>query len=136
MISGTFRSTWKMHCMPKPNDERIADDWESVALSRVAARFEELPAPPEEAWRLAAALLSPQGAARPASVATHDLTLICEGPRIAPHREAMRARLAQLLDVDTGAVSVKATTTEGLGFAGRNEGIAAQAVVSLVAIAA
>lgn len=60
-----------------------------------------------------------------------DVTIICEAPKIGPHREAMRARLAQLLGVDTGAISVKATTTEKLGFTGRAEGIAAQAAVSL-----
>ncbi len=58
-----------------------------------------------------------------------DLTLICERPRIAPHRPQMRASLAGLLAVDKTAVSVKATTTEGLGFTGRNEGLAAMAVV-------
>ncbi|MFM5948727.1 MAG: bifunctional 2-C-methyl-D-erythritol 4-phosphate cytidylyltransferase/2-C-methyl-D-erythritol 2,4-cyclodiphosphate synthase [Novosphingobium sp.] len=61
-----------------------------------------------------------------------DLTLICEGPRIGPHREAMRARLAQLLGTGPDAVSVKATTTEKLGFTGRGEGIAAQAVATLL----
>lgn len=61
-----------------------------------------------------------------------DVTIICEAPRIGPHRDAMRARLAELLAVDIGAVSVKATTTEKLGFTGRGEGIAAQAVASLV----
>ena len=60
-----------------------------------------------------------------------DITLICEAPRIGPHREAMRARLAELLGVDITAVSVKATTTERLGFTGRAEGIAAQAVATL-----
>jgi 2-C-methyl-D-erythritol 4-phosphate cytidylyltransferase / 2-C-methyl-D-erythritol 2,4-cyclodiphosphate synthase len=60
-----------------------------------------------------------------------DLTIICEAPKIGPHREAMRARLAELLGVDIGAVSVKATTTEKLGFTGRGEGIAAQAAASL-----
>lgn len=60
-----------------------------------------------------------------------DLTIICEAPKIGPHREAMRARLAAILDVDIAAISVKATTTEKLGFTGRREGIAAQAVVSL-----
>jgi 2-C-methyl-D-erythritol 4-phosphate cytidylyltransferase/2-C-methyl-D-erythritol 2,4-cyclodiphosphate synthase len=60
-----------------------------------------------------------------------DLTIICEAPKIGPHREAMRMRLAELLDVDIAAVSVKATTTERLGFTGRGEGIAAQAAVSL-----
>jgi len=63
-----------------------------------------------------------------------DLTLICEAPRIGPHREAMRRNLAALLGVDTAQVSVKATTTERLGFTGRGEGIAAQAVATLVAL--
>ena len=61
-----------------------------------------------------------------------DLTLICEAPKIGPHREAMRARIAELLGVDKTLVSVKATTTEGLGFTGRAEGIAAQAVATLI----
>jgi 2-C-methyl-D-erythritol 4-phosphate cytidylyltransferase/2-C-methyl-D-erythritol 2,4-cyclodiphosphate synthase len=61
-----------------------------------------------------------------------DVTLICEAPKIAPHREAMRQKLAGLLGVDVTQVSVKATTTEGLGFAGRGEGIAAQAVATLM----
>lgn len=60
-----------------------------------------------------------------------DVTIVCEAPKIGPHRQAMRARLAELLGVDIGAVSVKATTTERLGFTGRGEGIAAQAVASL-----
>ncbi len=64
-----------------------------------------------------------------------DLTLICEAPKIGPHRDAMRARLAELLGVDVGCVSVKATTTERLGFTGRGEGIAAQAVATLVTTA-
>jgi 2-C-methyl-D-erythritol 4-phosphate cytidylyltransferase/2-C-methyl-D-erythritol 2,4-cyclodiphosphate synthase len=61
-----------------------------------------------------------------------DLTLICEAPRIGPYREAMRARLASLAQVDAGAVNIKATTTERLGFTGRGEGIAAHAVATLV----
>jgi 2-C-methyl-D-erythritol 4-phosphate cytidylyltransferase/2-C-methyl-D-erythritol 2,4-cyclodiphosphate synthase len=61
-----------------------------------------------------------------------DVTLICEAPKIAPHREAMRRKLAALLGVDLTQVSVKATTTERLGFTGRGEGIAAQAVATLV----
>jgi len=60
-----------------------------------------------------------------------DLTLICEAPKIGPYRAVMRSRLADLLGVDIAAVSVKATTTERLGFTGRGEGIAAQAAVSL-----
>jgi len=62
-----------------------------------------------------------------------DLTLICEEPRIGPHKQAMRARLAAILGVDQTRVSVKATTTERLGFTGRGEGIAAQAVATMIA---
>ena len=60
-----------------------------------------------------------------------DVTLICEQPKIGPHRPAMVARIAELLGIDAGRVSVKATTTEGLGFTGRGEGIAAQAIATL-----
>lgn len=60
-----------------------------------------------------------------------DLTLICEAPKIGPHRDAMRARIAEILGLSLDRVSVKATTTERLGFAGRREGIAAQAVATL-----
>jgi 2-C-methyl-D-erythritol 4-phosphate cytidylyltransferase/2-C-methyl-D-erythritol 2,4-cyclodiphosphate synthase len=60
-----------------------------------------------------------------------DLTLICEAPKIGPHRDAMRARIAEILHLPVERVSVKATTTERLGFAGRREGIAAQAVATL-----
>lgn len=60
-----------------------------------------------------------------------DLTIIGERPRISPHRESLRASLADSLGVPKSAVSVKATTTEGLGFAGRAEGLAALAVVLL-----
>lgn len=63
-----------------------------------------------------------------------DVTIICEAPKIGPHRDAMRATLAEILGVDTSAISVKATTTEKLGFTGRREGIAAQAAVSLLAL--
>ena len=68
-------------------------------------------------------------AARGGRLANADVTLICERPRIGPHSEAMRARLAELMGVPLGLVSVKATTTERLGFTGREEGIAAQAAV-------
>ncbi|MBS1239926.1 MAG: bifunctional 2-C-methyl-D-erythritol 4-phosphate cytidylyltransferase/2-C-methyl-D-erythritol, partial [Proteobacteria bacterium] len=61
-----------------------------------------------------------------------DVTIVCEAPKIGPHREAMRARLAEIADIDIGCVNVKATTTERLGFAGRGEGIAAQAVATLL----
>jgi len=60
-----------------------------------------------------------------------DATLICERPKIGPHRAAMVARVAELLEVAPARVSIKATTTERLGFAGRGEGIAAQAVATV-----
>lgn len=60
-----------------------------------------------------------------------DVTLICESPRIGPHRDAMRARLSEILRLPVARISLKATTTEGLGFTGRGEGIAAQAIVTV-----
>src|SRR5690606_19767070 len=61
-----------------------------------------------------------------------DLTIVCEAPKVGPHVEAMRAAIAGALGVEPGAVGVKATTSEGLGFTGRGEGIAAHAVCLLV----
>ena len=93
--------------------------------------------PPSEAqWRgadssvflrHAAALLSAAGG----RIVNVDLTLICERPKLGPHRERMRAKLAELLAVPLARISVKATTTEGLGFTGRSEGIAAQAIATV-----
>jgi 2-C-methyl-D-erythritol 4-phosphate cytidylyltransferase/2-C-methyl-D-erythritol 2,4-cyclodiphosphate synthase len=60
-----------------------------------------------------------------------DVTIICERPKIAPHRAAMVARIAEILGTGADRVSVKATTTEGLGFTGRREGIAAQAAATV-----
>ncbi|GAM99345.1 2-C-methyl-D-erythritol 4-phosphate cytidylyltransferase [alpha proteobacterium U9-1i] len=60
-----------------------------------------------------------------------DITLVCERPKIGPHREAMRARTADVLGLPSSRVSVKATTTERMGFAGREEGLMAQAVATL-----
>lgn len=60
-----------------------------------------------------------------------DLTLICEAPRIGPHRAAIRARVAELIGVPISRVSIKATTTERLGFTGRGEGIAVQAIATV-----
>lgn len=76
----------------------------------------------------AAQLVSEAGYA----VGNIDLTIICEAPKIGPHRDAMRNCIAGLLGVDTERVSVKATTTEKLGFTGRGEGIAAQAIATVI----
>ena len=65
-------------------------------------------------------------------IAHVDATIVCEAPRIGPHREAMRARIADLLRLPIQWISVKATTTERLGFTGRGEGIAAQAVATVL----
>ncbi|HEX3700496.1 MAG TPA: bifunctional 2-C-methyl-D-erythritol 4-phosphate cytidylyltransferase/2-C-methyl-D-erythritol 2,4-cyclodiphosphate synthase [Phenylobacterium sp.] len=77
--------------------------------------------------RHAVSLLAAQGG----RVLNADVTLVCERPKIRPHRDAMRARIAELLGVPIHRVSVKATTTEGMGFTGREEGMMAQAVISV-----
>ena len=71
-------------------------------------------------------------AARGGRLANADITLICEQPKITPHAPAMIARLAELLGMEESRISVKATTSERLGFTGRGEGIAAQAVVTIL----
>ena len=77
----------------------------------------------------AAALVAERGA----RLVHVDVTIICQAPKIAPHRAAMVARLAEILEISPDRVSVKATTTETLGFTGRGEGIAAQAVATVLA---
>jgi len=77
--------------------------------------------------RHAAGLIAAEGGV----IVNVDVTLICEAPKIKPHREAMRARIADLLALPVARVSVKATTTEQMGFTGRREGLAAQAVASV-----
>lgn len=71
-------------------------------------------------------------AQRGGRIAHVDLTIMCEEPKIGPHRDAMRVRLSELLRLPVARVSVKATTTERLGFTGRGEGIAAQAAATLL----
>jgi 2-C-methyl-D-erythritol 4-phosphate cytidylyltransferase/2-C-methyl-D-erythritol 2,4-cyclodiphosphate synthase len=70
-------------------------------------------------------------AAQGGRILNADVTLICERPKIKPHRDAMRQRIADLLGLPVHRVSVKATTTEGMGFTGREEGLLAQAVVAV-----
>jgi len=94
--------------------------------------------PSESRWKGAASHIfvahaAARIAARGFRLANADVTLVCEAPKIAPHADAMRAELARLLGAEAARVSVKATTTERLGFAGRGEGIAALASVTLVA---
>jgi 2-C-methyl-D-erythritol 4-phosphate cytidylyltransferase/2-C-methyl-D-erythritol 2,4-cyclodiphosphate synthase len=75
----------------------------------------------------AASLVRERGGA----VSSVDVTIICERPKIAPHRDRMIESVAEILEIAPGRVSVKATTTEKLGFTGRGEGIAAQAVATI-----
>ncbi len=104
----------------------------AMALGDIGQHF-----PPSDArWRDANSAIFMKHAAqlvaeRGARVLNVDVTLICERPKVGPHRAAMIARVAELLDIEPSRVSVKATTTERLGFTGRGEGIAAQATVSL-----
>lgn len=92
--------------------------------------------PSEERWRGAPSHLFLAHAAelvrKQSGVIAHvDVTLICERPKLAPYRDQMRARISEILQIDVGRVSVKATTSDGLGFTGRSEGIAAQAVATV-----
>ena len=70
-------------------------------------------------------------AARGGRIDHVDVTIICEAPRIGPHKEAIRVNIARLLQLPAARVSIKATTTERLGFTGRGEGIAAQAIATV-----
>jgi 2-C-methyl-D-erythritol 4-phosphate cytidylyltransferase / 2-C-methyl-D-erythritol 2,4-cyclodiphosphate synthase len=88
-------------------------------------------------WRGAASHVFLADAARRARslggvISNVDVTLLCEAPRITPHRDAMRERIAGILGIDQARVGVKATTTEGLGFTGRREGIAALASATVI----
>jgi 2-C-methyl-D-erythritol 4-phosphate cytidylyltransferase/2-C-methyl-D-erythritol 2,4-cyclodiphosphate synthase len=92
--------------------------------------------PTDERWRgaaswkfldHAAALVRGKGGV----IAHVDVTIICERPKVGPYRDAMKAKIAEILAIDPSRVSVKATTTEGLGFTGRREGIAAQAIATV-----
>ena len=92
--------------------------------------------PSDPRWRGAASSLFVEHArtlveSRGGRIDHVDATIICEAPKIGPHRDAIRTRLAELLRVPEGRVSIKATTTERLGFTGRGEGIAAQAVATI-----
>lgn len=93
-----------------PDDDRAFAGADSIALLEHVARLMS-----EEGWLLVDA----------------DTVLVLERPRVAPYRDEMRSRLARALGVPVERVGVKATTTEGLGFAGREEGVAAFAVVLL-----
>ncbi len=92
--------------------------------------------PSDPQWRGASsdkflAFASDRVAARGGLIEHVDVTIICEAPKIGPHREAMRARLGEIMGLPVDRISVKATTTERLGLTGRREGIAAQAVATV-----
>jgi 2-C-methyl-D-erythritol 2,4-cyclodiphosphate synthase len=101
----------------------------AAGLGDIGRRF-----PAEPRWEGApGSLLLEQVAAdvRPREIAWVDATVVCQAPRIAPHSDDMRAAIASALGLQAGRVSVKATTTDGMGFTGRGEGIAAIAIVTL-----
>lgn len=104
----------------------------AIAEGDIGAHF-----PPSDAqWKGAASEIFLAHArdrvvARGGCIVNVDVTILCELPKIGPHRDAMRARLADILEVDIGRVAVKATTTERLGFTGRGEGIAAMAAATV-----
>jgi len=92
--------------------------------------------PTDERWRGAASWkfldhAASLVAAKGGSINHVDVTIICERPKVGPHRDAMKSKIAEILKIDPSRVSVKATTTEGLGFTGRREGIAAQAIATV-----
>jgi 2-C-methyl-D-erythritol 4-phosphate cytidylyltransferase / 2-C-methyl-D-erythritol 2,4-cyclodiphosphate synthase len=94
--------------------------------------------PPSDArWKGAASHLFLSDAARRVRerggrISNVDLTILCEAPRVGPHRESMRVEIARILGISVDRVGVKATTTEGLGFTGRREGIAAMAAATVI----
>lgn len=107
----------------------------ALALGDIGRHFP----PSQEQWRNAdsrvflrhaAKLMREQGYA----MGNADVTVICEAPKVGPHAQAMREAVAAELGCDAGQISIKATTTEKLGFTGRGEGIAAQACVLLVMV--
>ncbi|PZT87596.1 MAG: bifunctional 2-C-methyl-D-erythritol 4-phosphate cytidylyltransferase/2-C-methyl-D-erythritol 2,4-cyclodiphosphate synthase [Citromicrobium sp.] len=104
----------------------------AIALGDIGSHFP----PSDPQWKGASSATFLRHAARLVDdqgymLANVDLTIMCEAPKIGPHRDSMRARIAELLEIDVALVSIKATTTERLGFTGREEGIAAQAVATL-----
>lgn len=104
----------------------------AVGAGDIGAHFP----PSDPQWRAASSRIflehaGEEVARRGGRIINADVTLICETPKIGPHRETMRAAIAEILGLAAGRVSVKATTTERLGFTGRGEGIAAMATVSV-----
>lgn len=104
----------------------------AIAAGDIGSHFP----PSDDKWRGAASseflrhatnLVADQGG----HIINVDVTIICEKPKIGPHREAMCQKLAEILEVSVTCISVKATTTEQLGFTGRGEGLAAQAIASV-----
>jgi 2-C-methyl-D-erythritol 4-phosphate cytidylyltransferase/2-C-methyl-D-erythritol 2,4-cyclodiphosphate synthase len=93
--------------------------------------------PSDPKWKGAASRLFLEDAAarvraRGGRIVNADVTLLAEAPRIGPHRDAMREAIAAMLGIDAARIGVKATTTEGLGFTGRGEGLAAMATATVL----
>ena len=117
--------TWRLHALTDALLGTIGAGDIGVHFPPSDARWRG--APSEIFLKHAASLISERGG----EIVHVDISLICEGPRIGPYRDAMRARIAELLRLGAERVSIKATTNEGLGFIGRGEGIAAMATATV-----
>jgi 2-C-methyl-D-erythritol 4-phosphate cytidylyltransferase/2-C-methyl-D-erythritol 2,4-cyclodiphosphate synthase len=104
----------------------------AIAEGDIGAHFP----PSDPQWKGAASRIFLEHAcklvrARGGMIAHIDATVVCEAPKVGPHREAIRQSLAAIMGLDVGRVAIKATTTEKLGFTGRREGVAALAVATV-----
>ncbi|KAF2992136.1 bifunctional 2-C-methyl-D-erythritol 4-phosphate cytidylyltransferase/2-C-methyl-D-erythritol 2,4-cyclodiphosphate synthase [Methylocystis sp. MJC1] len=104
----------------------------AIAEGDIGAHFP----PSDSQWKGAASKIFLEHAcklvrARGGMIAHIDATVVCEAPKVGPHRDAIRASLAEIMELDIGRVAIKATTTEKLGFTGRREGIAALAIATV-----
>ena len=131
-----FRTNRGLAGIPTPMSESTPSATRSTGRSPKAtsAAISRLPRQPGRTPNSARFLAHAAGriAARGGVLGNADVTLVCERPKIAPFAASMQARLAEILGVAPGCVSVKATTTERLGFTGRGEGIAAQAIATIL----
>ena len=105
----------------------------SIAAGDIGAHFP----PSDPQWKGAASEIFLREAvrlvhAKGGQLAHIDVTIVCEAPKIGPHRDVMQARMAEILSLETDRVSVKATTSERLGFTGRKEGVAALATATVL----
>ena len=122
----TRTPTWRCTRSPTPSSARSARATSASTFRRAMRKWRGAPS------RIFLEDAARRVAARKGRIANVDVTVLCEAPKIGPHRDAMRAAIAGMLGIDASRVNVKATTTEGLGFVGRGEGIAALASATIL----